>query len=232
MDEILNYWRVSYYTNLLNLILVIVGLVVSISKWEKNSIFNSLTFLFLAYLLPLLVALIDLATNHKFPAIRLTFSFFELFTTIIELLVFSHLIKNFIKISRLKKAIGPIPYLFFIYLIILFLLKNQNGKIDQVFLQNVFTVQALFLIIECICYYIDLFKKEPNFQLLNEPSFWIVTGLSFCMVSTFPCSILGQIIMTSNYNLYMQLFIIFNIFYGLLFLMIIRSFLCKQQRAK
>ncbi len=228
MEKVLDYWRFTYYTAPLNLILALIALIIAIVKWKKQFIQNSLIYFYISYIMLLLVAFADAATKPKFdPPLRLAFTFIELITTIIELFVFHYVVIKFISSTKIQRRLKPIPYVFIFYIIVNFIWKNKNGIIDQAFLQNVFTVQAIFLIVACISYYVDLFVKEPNFKLLNEPSFWIVTGLSFFMICTFPFSILGQILMKANYKLYLQLFSIFNIFYCLLFIMIIRSYLCK-----
>ena len=98
-------------------------------------------------------------------------------------------------------------------------------------LTNLFTIQAVSLLIICISYYIKIFKDAPDLILLNEPSFWIITGLTFFMLSTLPFSLISPYLIR-NTVLYRNLFSIFFIFYCILFLMIIRAFLCRQVLAK
>jgi hypothetical protein len=86
------------------------------------------------------------------------------------------------------------------------------------------------LLIPCAFYYTEIFRLKPNLQLAQEPSFWVVTGLSFVLICTFPLSLCINYLYQTNKIVYSNLYSIFYIFYFLLFLMIIRGHLCKQTR--
>lgn len=233
MDDIIQFWSRGYFTQAISLFISIIAFLVAINKRKKNSQHNLLILFLSSYIVCQIVAIIDVSINHNGnrPEIRFLFFLLDFSITIIELVVFTVLIRIFILNEKMKIVLRYLPIIFFTFLIATFIIK-ANFNFSQPFIQQVFTIQAFFLIIPCIFYYIDLFNREPSLELLNEPSFWIVTGLSFFMVCTLPFSIFGEYIMRSNYKLYLELFSIFNIFYCLLFVMIIRSYLCKPQQAR
>ena len=87
--------------------------------------------------------------------------------------------------------------------------------------------QAIVLLIPCVIYFVEIFRST-NINLIKEPSFWIITGLSFFMLSTLPVSFLFYYIV-DNHELTYVLSSIFNLFYILLFIMITRGHLCKKE---
>jgi len=233
MDRVLRYWEVGYFTNAIWLFLTFLGLIVSFRKGKNSKNFKPLTIYFLSHLILNLIAVIDLASKPRFdPFLRLFFSYFDLAVTIIEITVFTQIIRGFV-ITKSKKIILKATPLTFICCILVALVINKNGfKLDQIFLQRCFTLQALFLILACILYYIELFKLQPVFQLFDQPSFWIITGLSFFMICTLPFSIFGEALMVLDYQLYLKMFCIFNVFHCILGAMILRAYWCKPEQGK
>jgi len=80
------------------------------------------------------------------------------------------------KINRYKKYFQFLFYLF-LFLILIVLISNYLGK--QV--NQAFSISSFGLTIFCINYYYQLFNNIPKYDLKNEPSFWVVNGIFFCM---------------------------------------------------
>lgn len=74
--------------------------------------------------------------------------------------------------------------LFTLFLISLFIVLSTNNLEKQI--HSAFSVTNIGLSIICIIYYFHLFKNLPVFDLKKEPSFWIVTGVFFCMSAHVP----------------------------------------------
>ena len=229
MKEILRYSHDALYTDLISFILSTVGLSVSIWKYRQNPKLRPLFFFFLGYVLLEIVSLLNVATLYYFESTRYIRRYSDFFDTVIEFFAFFFLIRNYIDSDKIKKILNPLmPFFISLIFAYFFYYKTIHIQIDQYFLQIIFTIQASFLSMACILYYIDLYRKEPKLNLTILPSFWVVTGLSFLMVCTLPFSILGLYLVKTNYTLYFQLYSIFNIFYCILFLMIIKAYFCRQ----
>jgi hypothetical protein len=228
MKELLKSCENTFYTDVASFLVAVIGLIISIWKRKSNPKLKFLSFFFLCYVLDQLVYFLDIVIIARYPQMDPIRCYTDFADTIVEFLVFFFLIKNHIDNIRIRKVLNPLLPVFlssiFIYLVYY---KTTHKEINQYFLQMIFTIQASLLIIACILYYLDLFKKEMKLNLLAQPSFWVVTGLSLFMLSTLPFSFIGLHLFKLNFILYFHLFNIFNIFYCLLFIMIIRAYLCK-----
>jgi hypothetical protein len=99
-----------------------------------------------------------------------------------------------------------------------------------------FTVGCLIIVSLCIYYFIELFQKAEVQSLLKLPSFWIVSGLLFNNVLSFPQFALDNFMETlnkANYNNYHILFdnmeVIYNITVLLTSILYSIGFLCRIQ---
>jgi hypothetical protein len=233
MKELLKFFETRFYTDLVSLLLAVIGLVISICKVNQNPKLKPLFFFFLGYVLTLSFAYFiahDILLYRRYYMLALYIDFFD---TIVEFLAFFFLIRNHIVSVEMRKILNPLLSIFLSLVFIYFIYyKIGHADINNYFLQGIFTIQASLLILACILYYIDLFKRTPDLNLSGLPSFWAVAGLSFFMLCTLPFSMLGFYLIKTNSRLYYQLFSIFNIFYCILFLMIIKAYFCKPETAK
>lgn len=224
IERLIHFWKITYFTNALVQAFAITGLIVTIAKWKKKSKYNLFVFLFAGFILSQVIGTIDIATNLKHHLLLgLVFLYTDILNTVIEIFIFVFVIKSSFNNSRFSKVTSVLPYVFLLYTLVI-LFSQPNTRSLQPLLQNMFTLQACMLLIPCTFYYIELLTSKPVTPLSNQPLFWIVTGLTFCLLCTLPFSILGQYIVRSNIVLYLQLFSIYNIFYCILFAMIIKSF--------
>lgn len=231
MKEFLAYWKVDFYTGIISFFLAVAGLIVSLKKKENDKL-KPLAFFFLAYVLMESIGVINRAT-HLYKPLRIKIALYvDLVVTIVEFLTFFSVIRNYITNDKIKKALTPLRPLFIsattIYFIYYIIAYNLH---DQYFLQIVFTIEALLLVVACSFYYIDIFTKKPKTELTQDPSFWVVTGVAFFMLCTLPFSMVGLYLVKVNFHLYVQLFAVFEVFYWILFLMIIKAYFCKPLTA-
>jgi hypothetical protein len=228
MNEIIKFWESAYYTQAMTFVLAAVTIFIALKNWNRSgnlrSLFPFFTFYFLLQVITLYACLSYTRNDRN---LLLIFRYFDFVTTVTEFLAFSYYAKGQIKNEHLKSIIRKAQIFFLLVASILFTVTIINYRITQATLQYTYSIEAAFLIVISFYYYYDLFKQQPSFQLLELPSFWVITGMSFFMVCTLPFSIFGQFIVKSNYRLYLQVFCIFNIFYCLLFLMIIKAYKCK-----
>jgi DNA integrity scanning protein DisA with diadenylate cyclase activity len=52
------------------------------------------------------------------------------------------------------------------------------------------SIEAILLIPFCLYYFFELLKKPPVLELSKEPSFWIITGILFLLISITPLYLL------------------------------------------
>lgn len=234
MKEVLKYWEGTFYTGGISFLFAVLALFVSTWKQKENQKLKPLTFFLLAYILGQLLILVEWCTE-LFP-VKLKhriFLYTDLTITIIEFLAFFYVIKNHIVGIKRKRYLNLLLPGFISWVVIYFIYYNTaSHEIDNYFLQVVFTIQASFLIIACLIYYADLFTVEPKDSVKAYPSFWAITGITFFMLCTLPFSIFGLYLVKANRHLYDQLFTVFEVFYCILFLMIIRAYFCKPVAAK
>lgn len=92
-------------------------------------------------------------------------------------LYFIHLQKN--SFSSFKKSLALIALTFLVVNFIFF----ENFFNPDSFSGNLLSVEAYFLLVYCMLFYLAELRDENN--LFNSPHFWIVTGLSIYVVTNF-----------------------------------------------
>jgi hypothetical protein len=229
MEPIIRYWSNSNFTNLTSTLIAIIGLFYSIINTGRFRNSTLIPFFFAGYIITNFVSLFDSATYPDFRPFTLVLKHsIELFDTSLEFYIFYQIIKDEIINVKIKRWTGFVLTLYFaLVLTVLIFQFSQAHFLKQITLQTVFTLEAVCLIILCIFYFVDLLSNFSSPKLISEPSFWIITGISFFMVCTLPFSIISNYLINSDYKLYIQLFSIFDVFYCLLFLMIIRAYQCR-----
>ena len=91
-----------------------------------------------------------------------------------------------------------------------------------------FALTNLGLVIFCIFYYYQLFRKTPTLNLLHEASFWITNGVFFSMCATIPVSALKPYLFnTLPHEAYFLLSSINYFSYGVMHLFFIKAYLCS-----
>ncbi len=228
---LLDYWASAYYTTPFAYLISIIGIAIMLLKRD----IKQLTDIFIHYLIGYLVLGVTFSTSVLLPKhsdlmLSLIVRFVEYSFTIFEFLIFSFF---FIKVlqSTTHKMILRIIRTLFLFLVTAALAYDffSFGTIRwrTIFFQ--YTLQAFSLLVPCTFYYTEIFKYSPRPNLLNEPSFWVVTGLSFMLLSTLPFSLFCNYWFKMDLSLSRALSSLFYIFYALHFLMIIKGHLCKQK---
>lgn len=135
-----------------------------------------------------------------------------------------------IKATPNKKNIyDALIIILFIFLIIyFFVIKGINGHNSPAF-----AIANLGLTIFCIKYYYRLFNNIPILDLNKESSFWIITGVFFCMTIHIPMlgfvDHINQKISPDNINLFRS---IGGFCYGIMHLFFIKAYLCSIRPLK
>jgi hypothetical protein len=235
LDLLFNWWIKNYFLDPLCALTALVGFIIFISKVPKKNELYIFSYYFIAYVFLKLVFFVDITfskTPFYLAGIRIT-NFFDYIFTLFEFLIFFLFFKKILCNNSHKKVLTIICYLFMLIGCSLVLYDIYTfGRFRLASAYFLFNMQAISLLIPCAFYYLEIFKLRPTLDLLHEPSFWVVTGLSFFIISTLPFSLLLSSFLKAHPSLNDNLFDIFYVFYILLFAMIIKAYLCKQVTRK
>lgn len=235
MKEIYQHWKDCFFTETLLVVVLVTAMVISVRNRKKH---RSLKF-FPIYFGCLLIVFLSLYANicsEEVIIYSLTkFNFhhyIDYFSTLIELLIFVHFFTFVIESQRFKNILIIITALFvFYYFVELYFDKRFSRSISETTQSRVYTIESLILLIPCFVYFYELFKRPPTLNLKQEPSFWIVSGLSFFVTCTLPYSLLENYLRENYLYLMTTLYSVFYIFYILLLLMIIKAYTCNPRKS-
>ena len=211
---------------------LIIALLVTITKRNKYKKLKFFPFYFGFFIVRLSIRYAHIY-NSGYPPNEDPFyyfdGFFEYLLVMLELLIFMQFFYQVLYSSNKKKIIKFLCIIFVIFGISR--LINDSILYSHIIISTItqmFFLEAVLLLISCFLYYLQIFKSPPTLKLLNEPSFFVVTGLFFFLICSFPYSLFLDLI--SNYpSIYRFIFSIIYIFYILLFLMVIKAFYVNQR---
>lgn len=144
----------------------------------------------------------------------------DLIFTIVEFFIITFYFKHLKEYSH-QNHLKIISILFVTIITAILIIDLQHyGVLYYKTVQKIFTIQAALLAFPCFYFYKNLFTNSPESNLIKDPDFWISTGISFFMICTFPFSLFISQLRDSLYFQIEYLFSIFDIFYCLLFIMI------------
>ena len=130
-----------------------------------------------------------------------------------------------IRVMPKKKELVFLYSLFslFLILIVFFLITNPITKqINQAF-----SICNFGLTIFCIIYYYKIFNNIPIISLWKEASFWIITGIFFCMAMNIPVTATIDYLHKRISLLNMMLLnSIITVSYGIMHLFFIKAYIC------
>lgn len=229
MKEFLDHLKISFYSGLLLSITLIIALFISIRNRKK---FNVLKF-FPIYITGLFFASLTIF-KKRVPIISSLsglLHYIDYFFTLLELLIFSNFYTQIIKSPIIRKSILTINILFLPFFVYMALTdKDFYWSVSENTQTIVYSVEGVILLYFSCAYFFDLFNKVPVLILKEDPAFWISTGLLFFSACTLPYSLLENYILKYHHIYANMSYSIFYIFYILLFLMIIRAYLCKPDK--
>ena len=229
MNAVMDYFRNNYYIGLLAHLFAIVAIfIVRRQKRRELKIFELYLLVYIFNELPFYIA------TALFQSVNRTILFIsgleDYLFTVFEFFVFYVYIYKALEGTN-RSVIRLLSLVYYLTSAVVFLKVLIVDRFSLEVLQNAFILQAILLLFLCVLYFLKIFNSKPTLDLINEPSFWIITGLTCCLLCTFPLTLLLNNIFQKNYLLYSHLFSIFYFFYVILFIMIIRASLCKNSIA-
>jgi hypothetical protein len=128
---------------------------------------------------------------------------------------------RFIKQTYFTRFGQLLPFLFLIIVVANFyFLENFFGQ-DHI-AGNLFTIEAYFLLIHCLLYYLSQLREEVE-RLQENKEFWIVTGLSIYVVMNFFIFLFYVPMIRENAMLANQMWDVHNLAYITLCLFITKA---------
>jgi hypothetical protein len=130
--------------------------------------------------------------------------------------------------SCTKLAKKTLKYVF-VFCIILynFLLIKFSFFISHV--EYIYFIQSLIILAPCLLYLYQLFVDPPTLNLSNEPSFWFFSGILIYFTLTLPLFFMIHYFESDTMRLMIDIINLLG--YSLIFLFLIRAYLCKPKTA-
>ena len=233
MDEPINVFEKQFHTDLILLCTLFLTIFVSVKNKKRVRILKY----FPLYAVTFSIGLIfnRLCVNNHVRNRLFPFStYLDYFLTLLELIIFSNFYYQLIKNQIVKRFI-ILSNLLFVLFFILMRVSDKNffeKGISESTQSIVYTLEAIILLILCLCYFYELFRKLAIVNLKNDPAFWVSTGLLFFMACTLPYSLLENYMDRYYPNSSHMLYSLFYLFYIMLFIMVIRAYLCNGESTK
>ena len=122
-----------------------------------------------------------------------------------------------------------ITFVIFFCLLLFTLSKDNLWQINKLS----FAIANFGLSVFCIAYYYQIFNNIPSLNLRKEPSFWIISGVFFCMSVHIPMySSINYLRPKISINSYWLLSSISTFCYTVMHLFFIKAYLCATHPQK
>lgn len=209
---------------LVELITIIIGLI-SVRNQKIGRLFIFYTFFDVLILL-----LAFYLASHNSPIKSKFSSYTNSLIAAVELTVYYFFFFKVLNNQSVKKLL-KVLLLAYIALLSFFLatrfsfLTNRFSYVSYV----LNTIEFLFILPPCLVFFFEIVNTESKLNLLERPSFWIVTGIFFYALISIPYYLLSRYIDISHFKFKNVLgATLFNIPYAINFLFLIKAFLCKK----
>ena len=205
-----------------------IGLIILFIKKNVHTRLNIFKHYFLAYSIMIIVMLschyFFLNISDLFIPLHLLNHFTDFLFTITEFYLISRFLKPDIT-PRIYK-LGTITfYIGALYLFSCSLLSNYKN--DFYYLQTIFNIQSVIVLIFCFDFFYKLNHHSVPF---NRSVFWVVTGISILMICSLPFTLLSYYLIKNNSSDFTDLFSIIHTLYTILFLLIIFSIMTDTKK--
>jgi len=211
-------------TGFVHIIFIVIGFIISLFI-----VFKKETELYLKFFSPflLIAAIVELVGfelgRHKISNAKM-YNIFSAFEFVFYFWVVGLIIKN----EKIKQVLKSF---LFIYPLIFFL-EYVFSSVSTGFYSVTYSIGSFFIIIFCVYYFFELFQLPHSIKLVNEPSFWICSGLLFFYTCTFPLFGMANYLKLLPRILMMNLWVIVYVLNILLYSSFAIAFLCRLKVRK
>jgi hypothetical protein len=234
-ENLFALWRQQYYLDFFVIICLLIALVTIIKFRRKEKIY----YFFLSYILsafflfPIcdIITLLLLDLNPKSVSYVTFIETVNIIFALIEYIVLFIFFYSILKFKIIKLLmIVFIPFAIMAVTAFIFKSQNQVLSVSEIrrFDDILISAELLFIGLLCIAYYFELLTKKPSINLIQSPSFWIVSGLFFYCFMTAPFFLVSEWLAFNLKQSYCAFYCIHYISFGTFFLAITKAFLCKK----
>lgn len=158
---------------------------------------------------------------------RIRFIIFNIFT-VVELCSFAWFLFHVIRSRKVKMLLIAELTLFCLFFPAYWLWKGPMADYGS----SGVVIEVIIIIVPCLTFFRELFTRNETVDLTGSPSFWLVTGIFFYLVTIFP------LYLTRNYlhdhglaALIKSLHSINNFAISITYLIFIRAFICRTKKS-
>ncbi len=232
-EKINSRWSGTYYIEPIVILISLISIMVGVRFFRKEKsyiafILYSLGCFFLFIVTNLFVALYRYKASPPSLTKAIILQTLNIVFALGELSIFYFYYLKIIR-SKYTHTIMKICLATFLIFVIFSLIKINDKNFD-VFDINQFsalisTIQFLLLLLPVFLYFLELIKNEYLKEINQSPSIWINCGLFVYILVTLPFLIISESLDKHLYNL---MYALHYLSLNILFLTIIKAFLCRK----
>lgn len=133
----------------------------------------------------------------------------------------------FYKIRFYNKTVKKNLLYIFVFCMLSYIALSIRSNFFLKYVEYIYYIQSLIILIPCFLYVYQLFIQPPILNLVNEASFWFISGIFIYFILTLP--FFFMIHYFRNNGMWQIIGFINMLGYCLIFLFLIRAYLCKPQ---
>jgi hypothetical protein len=198
---------------------IAISLLTSILSYPKRRTANLYLKVFPFYLC--ITFIIECVGNYRWSHRLSTATLYSLFG-VFEFAFYFFVLHQLIKGKTAKKIVRYVMVGYPILFLINILFVQTAG-----FHSITYSIGCLIVVSICIYYFFELFQATHSTNLLNEPPFWICTGLLFFYCCTFPYFALSNFLINFPDIIMDNISTLLNLMNCLLYSLFTIAFLCK-----
>lgn len=215
--KFLSFLSPNFYCVGIMMFLAVAALVASIRYYQRHRSLRIFTYYIAFSLTESMVAYFSFV-YPKFDfyqtfILRITYGSFAVF----EFVICNFFILHYVG-SPLRRRIIRINGLLFLLILTVLIMIHRIAV-------SIFILDSVFLVPPCLIYFYELFLTVNPKPLKDQPSFWVITAILFLNACSIPLQLtfdfLGRYA-EAAYSLN-------DILYGILFIMLIRAYLCSPE---
>jgi hypothetical protein len=232
LEKLNEEWSRVFYTTPLVIVFTLLTISIGVKYYRKEKT----RFLFIIYALSCLalIAGVDFYRILSTPTARnksIAIQSANMIFGLIEFTVFNCFFFKIIN-SKISRQLMTLFFILFFILVTFFYIKIGNpgfNKSEIIQLSSLITAVEFFLLLFPIfVYFFELFIKNPIEYIAHSPSLWITSGLFIYCLATLPFLLISEPLSRGDRHLYILMFSVHFVSLSLLFLTIIKAFLCRR----
>lgn len=146
---------------------------------------------------------------------------------LVEFLVIYHFYLQIFKKAKVRRLLYAVMLTYIPVMILVWLTHKSFNTEPEIF----FVPQAICVLVPGFYYFVEIAIGPISFELKSDPIFWIMIGVMMYFGCTLPLFLLNSLLDFSNL-LERKVYAINCLCYGLLYLLLIKAYLCKKKKVQ